>query len=135
MKKHILLVHEDKHELKSFMAIVNQCAGAFKCTYASSPAHALEMLRYLEADFIFIDHKPGGFDSIKLVSAIRCGLKHALAGIYLYGGEIDDEANKMATLAGASGCVSKSQDMQMTLSLFNSIFSIQCKLLLQRQAL
>ncbi len=127
MKKHILLIDEDKHELKSFMQIVNNCHGAFKCTYANTATQALEMLRYLEIDFIFINYHLTHINSLHLVSAIRYESKHENAGIYIYAGEMDNETIKMARLLGASGCIKRSADLQSLVSRFNSILSVRQK--------
>jgi len=52
MKQHILFINEDKNELIFFpdaLKIVPYHEG-FKCTYASSPGQALEMLKFLVPD-------------------------------------------------------------------------------------
>lgn len=55
MKKHILLVDDDKDEAMLFNEALKNVPGSFKCTYASSGLHALEMLNYIQPDFIFIN--------------------------------------------------------------------------------
>jgi CheY-like chemotaxis protein len=125
MKKHILLVHENKNELKSFMEIVNTCHGVFKCTYASNGAHALEMLRYLEPDLIYIDYNLGDITAQQLVMVIRYGQKHDKAGIYLYGGIMDDDTGKTIKLSDVSGCLEKTSDLRTMLMQFNSKLSMQ----------
>lgn len=109
MKEHLLLISGNKDELKKFMGYISHCNGSFKCTYAQYGAQALEMLRYLVPDYIFIDPALEDTDALQLVSAIRFEPRLQHVKLYIYSREIDDDITKMAKLLGASGCIERSR--------------------------
>ncbi|TMI68575.1 MAG: response regulator [Bacteroidetes bacterium] len=84
MKKHILLIDHDKNELTAFMAALKEIQGDFKCTYAESSAQALEMLKYLQPDFIFIDYDLPEVNGLRLLSVIRNEPALKQAKIFIY---------------------------------------------------
>ena len=73
MKKHILLIADNKNELTIFMDALRKVPhdDGFKCTYAASASQAIEMLKYLVPDYIFADFNTPGADSFNLLNYIK----------------------------------------------------------------
>lgn len=113
MKHHILLVDDDVDELTVFMEALSNIPieGDFKCTYAGTAEQALEMLKYLVPDFIFVDLHMGGMDGLQLLSAIneQTNLRHSR--MYLYSTNINEAACRKAKTSGATGCIEKTNSV------------------------
>jgi DNA-binding response OmpR family regulator len=107
MKKHIMLIDDDKDELVIFMDALNPIMGDFKCTYADNAEQAYEMLKYLEPDVIFVDYNLPPLNGLQLLAVIRGKRKFRKSKVYLYSTTISDEVNKMARTLGAAGCIEK----------------------------
>lgn len=118
MKKHILLVDDNKEELHAFMQALNQTGLSYKCTYANSYTHALKMLEYLVPDFIFLDihiTESSWHDCLQQVAA-NPKLQHV--PIVICSPALNDRMVKEALSLGASYCLPKpvsSRDMQVIL--------------------
>jgi DNA-binding NarL/FixJ family response regulator len=125
MKKHILLIDHDKNELTAFMAALKEIQGDFKCTYAESSAHALDMLKYLKPDFIFVDYDLPEINGLQLLSVIRNESALREAKVFIYTEMIGEEICKMARILGASGCIEKHATVSWLTHLFRAIFDGQ----------
>jgi DNA-binding NarL/FixJ family response regulator len=125
MKKHVLLIDHDKNELTAFMAALKEIQGEFKCTYADSSAQALEMLKYLQPDFIFVDYDLPQVNGLQLLSVIRSDAALKQAKIFIYTEMISEEIGKMARILGASGCIEKHATVTWLAHLFRAIFDGQ----------
>jgi len=125
MKKHILLIDDDKNELATFMAALKDIEGDFKCTYAESSQQALEMLKYIQPDFIFIDSDMPDVDGLQILSYIRNEHSLQKAKAFIYTENISEETGKMAKLLGASGCIEKHPSVSWLTHLFKAIFDGQ----------
>jgi len=125
MRKHILLIDHDKNELAAFMAALKEIQGDFKCTYAESSGQALEMLKYLQPDFIFVDYDLPGVNGLQLLSVIRGEPALKQAKVFIYTEMISEEIGKMARILGASGCIEKHATVSWLTHLFRAIFDGQ----------
>jgi CheY-like chemotaxis protein len=113
MKKHILFIDDDTEELRIFLEAINDIPGEFKCTYAAAPLQAIEMLKYLTPNFIFVDLNMPQMNGLQFLSIIRTedNLRHVKT--YLYSSRINDEVCKMAAILGATGCIEKSDTLEL----------------------
>jgi len=125
MKKHLLLIDDDKNELNFFMAALKNISGDFKCTYAESSKQALEMLRYIQPDFIFLDYNLPQVNGLQVLSVIRNEPGLQRTKVYIYTETISEEIDKMARLLGAAGCIEKSKTITWLAHLFKAIFDGQ----------
>ena len=125
MKKHILLIDHDKNELTAFMAALKEIQGDFKCTYADSSAQALEMLKYLQPEIIFVDYDLQGMNGLQLLSVIRNEPALRQTKIFVYTEMISEEIGKMARILGASGCIEKHATVSWLTHLLRAIFDGQ----------
>ena len=107
MKKHILLIEDDNDELGIFMDALNKVEGSFKCTYAKSADHALEILNYVKPDLIFIDFNLPKVNGLQFLSIFHSDSKPNGIRVFLYSTKITDEVRKMAKVLGAAGCIEK----------------------------
>src|SRR4030095_14964980 len=108
MKKHILLIDDDKDELVIFMDALRRIPDedGFKCTYASNPGQAIEMLKYLVPDYIFTDFNIPKMNGLEFLAFISNQAKFQNTGRYLYSTHLTDEIKIQAAELGA-GCVLK----------------------------
>jgi PleD family two-component response regulator len=114
MKKHVLIIDDDKDEMKSFYAALNNVPGSFKCTYASSGRQALDMLNYIRPDFIFVDLYLSGMDGIELLELIREDRRFHETKIFLYAPYVTEGIRDIVMESGANGCIAKSPDHELT---------------------
>ncbi len=107
MKKHILLIDDDKAELIAFLKALKLTTASFKCTYAKNASHATELLRYLNPDYIFFDAHLESAETHRMIQTIHN--KRALLGCryFLYTREITAELKRRAVELGAAGCIIK----------------------------
>ena len=125
MKKHLLLIDDDQNELSSFMEALKEINGDFKCTYAGSSEQALEMLRHIQPDFIFLDYDLPQVNGLQVLSVIRNEPALRQTKVYIYTETISEEIDKMARLLGASGCIEKNATVTWLTHLFKAIFDGQ----------
>lgn len=123
MKKHVLLIDDDKDELFLFNEPLKEVPGSFKCTYANSGAQAVDMLNYIQPDFIFIDYNLPLMDGVELLSQIRKDKRIADIPVFLYSASISKEVNSTALHNGATGCIRKPNSIGMMTMVLKSIFS------------
>lgn len=125
MKKHLLLIDDDKDELSFFMDALKDIDGDFKCTYAGNSEQALEMLKYLQPDLIFLDYNLPQVNGLQVLSVIRNEPALQRTKVYIYTETISEEIDKMAQLLGAAGCIEKSKTITWLVHLFKAIFDGQ----------
>jgi CheY-like chemotaxis protein len=123
MKKHVLLVDDDKDELFLFNEALKEVPGSFKCTYASSGAQALEMLNYIQPDYIFIDYNLPVMDGVSILTEIRKDKKMSDIPVFLYSSSLSKDINSTAIFLGASGCIRKPNSIGMMTMVLKSILS------------
>lgn len=100
MKKHILLIDEDKNELTIFMDALRKVPhdDGFKCTYAGSAAQAMEMLKYLVPDYIFTDFNGHDANSTDLLSFIKGQERLEKTKLCIYSSDINGNTHKAAAM-------------------------------------
>ncbi len=103
MKRHILLVDDDKDELTIFMAALRKVPhdDGFKCTYAGNAAQAIEMLKYLVPDYIFADFNIPEMNGLDLLTYIKDQERFEKTRLCLYSNVISDKAQDHAAAMGA----------------------------------
>ena len=125
MKKHILLIDNNKDQLAIFMAALREIQGDFNCTYAGSSEQALEMLEYIQPDFIFVANNLPHVNGLQIMSVIRNEPALERCKVYIYTEIVSEEISKMAELLGASGCIENSEEISWLTHLFKAIFDGQ----------
>jgi len=113
MKPHILLVDDDKDELSIFLDALRELPedDGFKCTYADSAEKALEILKYLVPDFIFLDYNLPGMNGLRMLSIISTQPNLKRTQVYLYSNQINEVLLQSAMLLGARGCIRKTNSI------------------------
>lgn len=107
VKKQILLIDEDKDELRSFTRIVNHIDPSFRCMYADAAKRTLHLLPYAQPDFVFTNYHLPEINGLQLLSAIKFEPRLKAVKVFIYSESIDDETIKMAKILGAAGCIEK----------------------------
>lgn len=105
MKKHVLLIDEDKKEIKNFTSAMEDISRSYKCTYASSVSQGIEMLRYLEPHIIVADLNQNGADCIALLAAIKKDARHKNVRIFLYCEHLSEDLKEKVQAMGAYTCI------------------------------
>lgn len=102
MKKHILLVDDDKDELVIFMDALRRVPSedGFKCTYASSTSQAYEMLKYLVPDYIFADFNIPGMNGLEFLQNVRDQQRFGNTQLLLYSTHISEDTKNKSDLLG-----------------------------------
>ena len=102
MKKHILLVDDDKDELIIFMDALRKVPSndGFKCTYAGSTAQAIEMLNCLVPDYIFSDFNIPRMNGLEFLQYIRDQQRFSHTQLCLYSTHISEEVKGKAANLG-----------------------------------
>ena len=109
MKQHLLLIDDDKDELTIFMDALREVPheDGFKCTYASSTMQAIEMLKFLVPDFIFVDFNVPKMNGLEFITFVTGQPHLKKTKLCLYSMNINEEVDKQAKKLGAS-CIKKS---------------------------
>jgi CheY-like chemotaxis protein len=107
MKKHIILIEDDHDDLATFMDALKDLPGNFKCTHAGCPAKGLNMLQYLDADYIFVDYNLPGMNGIDVLTEIKNDPKFADTPKFLYSSMLNNRIREAAKIAGAKDCFQK----------------------------
>lgn len=105
MKKHILLIEDEKEKLSVFVKALNEIQLPYKCTYAEDYKHALQMLEYLVPDYIFIDGLIPGMSCLDCLRSIREKISLRSSSLVLY--DITKELAEKAASAGVDYCIDK----------------------------
>jgi len=113
MKQHILIIDDDKDELIIFLEALKKMPfhDDFKCTYVADATQALEMLRYLTPDFIFVDLNMPQMNGLQLLANIRSNQVLSKTKAFLYSTTISGDHYKKAMALGADGCIEKPTTM------------------------
>jgi CheY-like chemotaxis protein len=114
MKQHLLLVDDDRDELRILSYALQDAGIDCKCTWATCPLQALDILQYLSPDFIFMDYSMPKMNGIECIARIRERKRCDRVPIVLYSSELSDTLIKHARETGAQYCLKKTSD---TLSL------------------
>ncbi len=124
MKKHILLVDDDKDELIIFMDALRRVPAedGFKCTYAATTPQAVEMLKYLVPDYVFADFNMPGMNGLQFLQSLKDQQRLANTKLCLYSTYISGEAKEMAVSLGVS-CLSKSDTIDSLAKNLTELFA------------
>lgn len=107
MKKHILLIEDEKEKLNVFVKALNDIQLPYKCTYAENCRHALQMLDYLVPDYIFIDGLIPGMSCLDCLRSIRQKISLRSSSLVVYADNISKELAEKAVMAGVDYCIDK----------------------------
>lgn len=122
MKQHILFIDTDKDELIVFLEALKDISveDGFKCTYATSPTHAAEMLKYLAPDFIFVGPNVSQKDCVDFLSNMRRHTNHSEAPVYII---CKKEPGSLAQLHDVSGILENFSSASALRSQLQNIFA------------
>ncbi|MES2329304.1 MAG: response regulator [Bacteroidota bacterium] len=123
MRPHLLLIDDDEEELKILTDTLAEAGVDCKCTWATSPMQALDMLHYLQADFIFIDYHMPKMNGIECISHVRQLPSCQHIPVILYSSELNDQLIKQANDAGIQSCLKKTSDTAALIARLRVIFT------------
>lgn len=123
MKPHLLLIDDDKDELIILLGALKDAGIDCKCTWATSPFQALDMLKYLHADFIFVDYHMPKMNGIECISRILALPSRRNIPLILYSNELSDSLVQQALDNGAQTCVKKTADNNSLIKSLQLIFA------------
>jgi CheY-like chemotaxis protein len=106
MNKHILLIDDDEDEFAIFTDALNRVGDFYKCTYAANAEQAMDILKQVQPDFIFVDYNLPRINGLEFISVARNNVK-PVTKVFLYSTSIGERMIKMARLLGAAGCIEK----------------------------
>jgi len=121
MKKHILLVDDDKDELFIFVEALAMTGIPHKCTWAKNGEQALSQLQYLVPDFVFLDINLPGMNGLQILLKIRQNTRLARLPVILYSNGIDDRTAEKYTALGATACLKKPDSVTLLASALSSM--------------
>ena len=123
MKRHILLVDDDKDELVIFMDALRRVPSddGFKCTYAASTSQAIEMLKYLVPDYVFADFNMPGMNGLQFLQDLKDQQRLEKAQLWLYSTYISEEVKERAQHLGIR-CLKKSDTIDSLAKSLSNLF-------------
>jgi len=107
MKKHILLIDDDKDEWDIFRDALLGIPAAFECTWASDAEEAFRRLEDISPDFIFVDFNMPRTNGLQCLAELKKLRNSRDVPVILYSSYIDGENNRKATDMGAYRCIVK----------------------------
>ena len=96
----------------------------FKCTYAASVSHAIEMLKYLVPDHIFSYFNIPCMNGLDLLQYIRDQHRLSNAQLCLYSGHISEEVRAKAGLTGIT-CLQKTATIDSLARSLSDLFTMK----------
>ena len=108
MKKHIVLVDDDRDELQIFIEALDMTGIAYKCTWAKDGEQALSQLQYLSPDIVFLDLNMPGLDGFETLRRIM-QLPGKTYKVIVYSNSMSREASAKALLLGADHYIQKTE--------------------------
>jgi DNA-binding response OmpR family regulator len=110
MKKHILLIDNDKHELDYFLDALKEVPeeDGFKCTYVNSAIEATQLLKKLVPHFIFIDKTLRPWEIMNILQSIKEEIRLYDAKIFLYT-NTHEQPDQLFSSFGVKGWVKKTR--------------------------
>jgi CheY-like chemotaxis protein len=109
MRKHIMLIDEDKENLRLFMTAIEGSELDCKCTYATDCKHASQMLEYLSPDSIFVQLEPDVTEGLEFVRNIKKTKRLRGIPVVVYSAHMP-YYNFLARGHGADHCMFKPND-------------------------
>lgn len=108
MNKHILLVDDDEDEFTIFLDALARASGKdqFRCTFANSPLRAIELLKGLVPDYIFIDFNIPKMNGLEFIAFVTGQPRFTHTRICLYSIHINEQTEQSAIEMGAA-CLRK----------------------------
>jgi len=82
------------------------------CHYAYSGEQAIEIMDYIRPDYIFVDLNMPKMSGIDFLFLIKGKIDAGYTKAYLRSTMITDDTARLATFAGAAGCIKKSNTIQ-----------------------
>jgi len=107
MKKHILLIDDDPDELSILQDALDEMAFEYKCTWANGGKQALEMLRYLEPDIIFLDVNMPNMNGLECLESIKQIPNRNNIPVVLASTGMNNDIKNKGMGIGASACIKK----------------------------
>lgn len=111
MKKHILLIDEDKAGLQLFKQAFDEMELNCKCTYSESFRHAEQMLTYLVPDNIFVKLDSNVSEGLVFVRTIKKDRRFKRVPVVVYSANMP-YYNFLARGHGADYCMMKPNNSQ-----------------------
>lgn len=121
MKRHILLIDDDKDEMLILSEAMQGAGIGCKCTWAQSVDHALNILTYIRPDIVFIDLNMPVTDGLEGIRCIRQLHNLADMPIVLYSNFIGNAAGEAISL-GANYCIQKQTGIYALSEQLNELF-------------
>jgi DNA-binding NarL/FixJ family response regulator len=122
MKKHIMLVENDRNGYLAFMEVLDAIQIDCKVTYTTDYDHALQMLEFLVPDCVFIKIDINEKMVLSCVRNIREHPSLKNAKIILYADNITTGIIKDGLKEGADYCINSPQTMAHFSQLFKDLF-------------
>jgi len=109
-----MLIDDDREELTIFLEALKKVdvEDGFKCTYASSALQALEILKYLVPDYIFVDIYMPRMNGFELLSAIRNERRLGSVKKIIYSSAIDAACHQKAQQLDVIDCIEKTNAIE-----------------------
>lgn len=123
MKQHVLLIDDDKEEMEILTDALYKVATNCKCTWAYGSLHALEILKYIKPDIIFIDYAMPKMDGISCIREIRQIIGYTKIPIILYSTVLDEKIFNEAITAGVTSCLRKTPNFSELCKNLHDFFS------------
>lgn len=107
MKKHILLIETSQNGYIEFMDVLESVGIDCKVTHADNYEHALQMLRYISPDCIFMRIDIAALTSIEWVRQIKNQISQGTIKLIAYGDEVTGNMIRQSIMQGADYCIDR----------------------------
>jgi DNA-binding NarL/FixJ family response regulator len=107
MKKHILLIETSQNGYKEFMDVLASVGVDCKVTYTNDYEHAMEILKYISPDCIFMRIDIREVKSIEWVRQIKNRICQATIKLIVYDDEVTGSMIRQSIMQGADYCIDR----------------------------
>lgn len=123
MRKHIMLIDDDEDELDFFLAVEKKMPGAFTCTYLSDGREAVNSIKKMKPDLVFLDMNMPGMNGLECMAEIKKEGADKNTKVVFYSTGMDSAACKKAIAMGAIDCLKKPIDLASFQKLLRDMLS------------
>ena len=123
MQKTILLIDDDEEEFYIFKLALDLAAINYHCVWASGLEQAIQMVKTLRPDFIFIDINMPRYDGINCLKKLKEMEQIRQSTFVMYSTYISDDDHEKAMQLGADQCIHKPENIRILLRQLVRLFN------------
>ena len=124
-----MIIDNKKDQLVLFLESLNKLStrDSFKCTYAAGTSQAIEMLKYLVPDFLFLNYDLSRVNGLELLDILQRNKKLDKTIKVMYCVQAFDEIAEKAIKLGVKECIPQPTDQAAFSEKLSELFNLDTR--------